>query len=80
MYVFFSFLQFFEIATKNLFLIIFSYLEPAIRADFAFLGEALAVARCDDAEVRVLDHLCNTGLGCCQIFSKVLELPSQTEQ
>ena len=56
------------------------YLEPSIRAEFALLGETLAVAGRDNAEVRVLDHLGNAGLGCCQVFSEIIKLPSQTEQ
>ena len=56
------------------------YLEPAVRAEFAFLGEPLAVAWRDNAEVRVFDHLCNAGLGCGQVVSKLLEVPSQTKQ
>ena len=59
--------------------LLLSYLEPAVRAELTLLGEPLAVAWCDNTEVRVLNHLGNAGLGCRKIFSETLKLPPQPE-
>ena len=53
------------------------HLEPAVRAEFALLREAFAVARGHNVEVRVLDHLNNIGLGSCEVIGETLQVPLQ---
>ena len=53
------------------------YLKPAVRTKLALLREPLAVARSDETEVGVVDHLDEAGLGSCELIGEAIQFPPQ---